>query len=137
MAWNSRKKVFAWFKKLFKFEHLIILKLNRIISLESLLKQKSHDLTEEKAKLNQLKEDFKYNLKLLEERDSELEKYEQTLTATRKQLAEKNSEISELKIKIDELKKLTNNEKNILDECKKYYLNRLNQKQSEIDKYKA
>lgn len=94
-------------------------------------------MIEEKAKLNQLKEDFKYNLKLLEERDSELEKYEQTLTATRKQLAEKNSEISELKIKIDELKKLTNNEKNILDECKKYYLNRLNQKQSEIDKYKA
>ena len=87
--------------------------------------------------LKRLKEDFKYNLKLLEERDSELEKYEQTLTATRKQLAEKNSEISELKIKIDELKKLTNNEKNILDECKKYYLNRLNQKQSEIDKYKA
>jgi hypothetical protein len=51
--------------------------------------------------------------------------------------SEKNSEISELKIKIDELKKLTSNDKNILDECKKYYLNRLNQKQSEIDKYKA
>lgn len=50
------------------------------MTLESLLKQKTQDLTEEKAKLNQLKEDFKYNLKLLEERDSELEKFEQTLT---------------------------------------------------------
>ena len=130
----------------------------RIATLETLLKQKTQDLSEEKGKLNQLKEDFKYNLKLLEERDAELEKFEQTLIstfqrrkkskffkkliliiiiATRKQLSEKNSEISELKIKIDELKKLTSNEKNILDECKKYYLNRLNQKQSEIDKYKA
>lgn len=130
----------------------------RITTLETLLKQKTQDLSEEKGKLNQLKEDFKYNLKLLEERDAELEKFEQTLIstfqirkkskffkkliiiiiiATRKQLSEKNSEISELKIKIDELKKLTSNEKNILDECKKYYLNRLNQKQSEIDKYKA
>lgn len=52
----------------------------RIISLETLLKQKTQDLTEEKTKLNQLKEDFKYNLKLLEERDSELEKFEQSLT---------------------------------------------------------
>ncbi len=53
---------------------------NRIINLETLLKQKTQDLTEEKTKLNQLKEDFKYNLKLLEERDSELEKFEQSLT---------------------------------------------------------
>lgn len=49
------------------------------MQLETLLKQKNQDLSEEKAKLNQLKEDFKYNLKLLEERDNELEKYEQTL----------------------------------------------------------
>jgi hypothetical protein len=32
---------------------------------------------QEKKKFSQLKEDFKYNLKLLEERDKELEKYEQ------------------------------------------------------------
>ncbi len=51
----------------------------RIATLETLLKQKTQDLSEEKGKLNQLKEDFKYNLKLLEERDAELEKFEQTL----------------------------------------------------------
>ncbi len=52
-------------------------------------------------------------------------------------MAEKNAEISELKIKIDEFRKHFENDKNSLDECKKHYLNRLNQKQSEIDKYKA
>ncbi len=56
---------------------------------------------------------------------------------TRKQLAEKNGEISDLKINIDELKKIKEKEKDSLDECKKYYLNRLNQKQNEVDKYKS
>jgi hypothetical protein len=60
-----------------------------------------------------------------------------TIIATRKQLSEKNGEISELKIKIDEMKKCAENEKNALDECKKFYLARLNQKNSELEKYKA
>lgn len=129
----------------------------RIEALESSLRLKTNELAEEKQKFKQLKEDFKYNLKLLEDRDKELDKFEQSLVgksnfmflnlknflirwilkATRKQLADKNGEISELKIKLDELKKYQDNEKNMLDECKKYYLNRLNQKQNEIEKYKA
>ena len=51
----------------------------RIEALEKAVKQKTHDLGEEKTKFAQLKEDFKYNFKLLEERDAELEKYEQTI----------------------------------------------------------
>ena len=43
------------------------------------MKQKTQELSEEKSKFLKLKEDFKYNLKLLEERDSDLEKFEQTL----------------------------------------------------------
>lgn len=57
--------------------------------------------------------------------------------AIRKQLADKTSEISELKIKLDELRKLGENEKNAVDECKKYYITRLNQKNNELEKYKA
>lgn len=52
-------------------------------------------------------------------------------------MSEKNAEISELKIKIDELKKSSENEKGSVDELKKYYLNRLNQKNSELEKYKT
>ncbi len=109
----------------------------RIDVLEKTLKIKCQELNEEKGKFSRLKEDFKYNLKLLEERDADLEKYEQTLLANRKQLSDKNAEVSDLKIKIDELKTTKEKEKNALDECKKYYLNRLNQKQNEIDKYKS
>ena len=47
--------------------------------MESQLKQKSQELCAEKLKFNELKDDFKYNLKLLEERDAELEKHEQAL----------------------------------------------------------
>lgn len=54
----------------------------RIEALESSLRQKTQELTEQKVKLAALREDFKYNLKLLEERDGELEKYEQTLLGT-------------------------------------------------------
>ena len=38
--------------------------------------QKDKDLFEEKAKFYELKEHFKYNLKLIEDRDRELEKYD-------------------------------------------------------------
>ena len=51
--------------------------------LENELRQKSHDLCEEKKKFCQLKEDFKYNFKLLEERDVELEKHEKALNGTK------------------------------------------------------
>ena len=42
----------------------------RIATLESLVQERDRDLTEHKAKLGKLKEDFTYNLKLLEERDA-------------------------------------------------------------------
>lgn len=55
--------------------------------LEKCLTEKTNELKEEKSKFEQIKQDFKYNLKLLEERDSELEKFEQTMTSkTKKKL---------------------------------------------------
>lgn len=54
--------------------------------LEKSLAQKTSELNEEKSKFEQIKQDFKYNLKLLEERDSELEKFEQTMASIRKNL---------------------------------------------------
>lgn len=55
----------------------------------------------------------------------------------RKQLAEKNGEVSELKIKADEMRQVIDGEKNSVDECRKYYINMLNQKNNEVDKYKS
>lgn len=52
--------------------------------LEKSLSQKTSELKEEKSKFEQLKQDFKYNLKLLEERDSELEKFEQSIASKKR-----------------------------------------------------
>lgn len=57
--------------------------------------------------------------------------------ATRKQLSERAAEVSELKIKLDEMRSIIENEKNAVDECKKFYVTRLTQKNNEVDKYKA
>lgn len=48
--------------------------------MEVALSGKEKDLQEEKAKFSKLKEDFKYNLKILEERDQELERYDITFS---------------------------------------------------------
>ena len=48
----------------------------RAQSLEVALKEREKSLEEYKAKFDKLKEDFKYNLKLLKERDAELSKYD-------------------------------------------------------------
>ena len=48
----------------------------RIQSLEASCEEKEKQLNEERGKFSKLKEDFKYNLKLLEERDAELDRYD-------------------------------------------------------------
>ena len=52
----------------------------RIQALEAALQDKEQQLRKETTKFVKLKEDFKYNLKLLEERDQELERYDLTFT---------------------------------------------------------
>lgn len=52
----------------------------RTQSLEASLTEKEKLLAEENEKFNQLKEDFKYNLKLLNDRDAELVVFETTVT---------------------------------------------------------
>ena len=48
----------------------------QIKSLQSALKEKERKLNNEKLRFRELKEDFEYNLKLLEERDQELQRYD-------------------------------------------------------------
>ena len=51
----------------------------RLKSLEDALKTKDESLKEYQEKFMKLKEDFKYNLKLLKSRDEELEVYDANL----------------------------------------------------------
>jgi len=50
--------------------------MHRIQSLETALNGCRLELRDEKEKLSELKEHFKYNLKLINDRDSELQRYD-------------------------------------------------------------
>ena len=54
----------------------------------------------------------------------------------KKQQSDKDALISELKIEIDEFKKTLEREKQNQDEGKRFYLERLQEKQREFDSYK-
>ena len=109
----------------------------RIEVLESVARAKQAELTEERRLFAQLKADFKYNLRLLEERDAELDKLEQSLLATRAQLADRHAECSELRIALDEMRVRDEQAEARLDECKRHYVARLAHKQAEFDKWKS
>ncbi|GFN86852.1 coiled-coil domain-containing protein 57-like [Plakobranchus ocellatus] len=110
---------------------------SRIKALEEEKSEKEKELFEEKAKFHELKEHFKYNLKLLEDRDRELEKYDISFQELRASSSSKNAEISELKIRIDDLKNVINREEQAKDELQSNYQRRLKEKQAEVDAYKS
>ncbi|XP_022315255.2 coiled-coil domain-containing protein 57-like [Crassostrea virginica] len=109
----------------------------RIETLEEALNGKEKELQEEKAKFSKLKEDFKYNLKVLEERDQELERYDITFSDLKTQLNVKTAEISELKIQLDDAKSSTKREILAQEDLQKHYQHRLKEKQTEIDSFKS
>lgn len=108
----------------------------RITSLEKLCQEKEQLFTEEREKFQKLKEDFKYNLKLLEQRDQELDRYDVSFADIKAQLNAKNAEVSECKIQVDELKTQLNCESKSREELKLHYQARLREKQAEIDSYR-
>ncbi|XP_012941304.1 coiled-coil domain-containing protein 57 [Aplysia californica] len=110
---------------------------SRIESLEATVKEKDKELESQKEKFTELKDHFKYNLRLLEERDRELEKYDATYADIRTTLNSKNAEISELKIQLDDFKNIIKREERSRDELQSNYQRRLREKQAEVDSYKS
>ncbi|CAC5378969.1 unnamed protein product [Mytilus coruscus] len=109
----------------------------RMETLEAAYVEKDKQLNEEKSKLQKLKEDFKYNLKLLEERDQELDRYDKIFVDLKTELSMKNGETSELKIQIDDLKSVIGRDNQANDELQRHYQQRLKEKQAEVDSFKC
>lgn len=76
----------------------------RIESLEQSVKNSQQTIEQQNGLFKQLQEDFHFNLRLLEERDMELERYDQVVVSFKAALAEKDAETSELKINLDKLR---------------------------------
>ena len=66
----------------------------RISTLESVLETKQAELDESSAALSKLKDDFKYNLKLLEDRDAELSRYDKAFLKLKGIIADRDASLA-------------------------------------------
>nr|CAB3228607.1 coiled-coil domain-containing protein 57-like [Phallusia mammillata] len=97
----------------------------RITTLQKELSEKSQLFNELNDKFLKLKEDFKYNLKLLQERDEELNNLDGIRQNAKIVESKFLSERSDLCIKIDNLKQKLMHEKEARDEMEIHYKQRL------------
>jgi len=74
------------------------LNLHRLEEFEGRLQSKDAEIDSLREKHNKIKTDFGYNLKLLEERDSELERYDHAFTQLKELVREKDREVSEVRV---------------------------------------
>jgi len=90
-------------------------------ALQSSLKEKERQLNNEKVRFRKLKDDFEYNLKLLEERDQELQRYDALFSQVRNINSSRDSEISDLKIQLDDLRLKLLHEEKAKEELQRHY----------------
>ncbi|XP_074647544.1 coiled-coil domain-containing protein 57-like [Tubulanus polymorphus] len=109
----------------------------RTQTLEAAFREKEKLYVEEHNRFIKLKEDFKYNLKLLEDRDKELDKYDVLFNDIKAKMSEKDAEISELKIKIDELNVTISREIQEKSDVQTRYQQRIKEKQLELEQYRT
>lgn len=95
-------------------------------SLQSALKEKEQQLNNEKLRFRKLKEDFEYNLKLLEERDQELQRYDALFSQVRNINSLRDSEVSDLKIQLDDLRLKLSHAEKAKEELQRHYQQVLN-----------
>lgn len=108
----------------------------QIKSLQNALTEKERQLNNEKLRLRKLKEDFEYNLRLLEERDKELNRYDVLFVQAKNVNSTRDAEVSELKIKLDDLKVKLSNEEKAKEELQKHYQQRLREHQVELNQFR-
>ena len=90
-------------------------------SLQNALKEKERQLNNERVRFRKLKEDFEYNLKLLEERDEELQRYDALFSQVRNINSLRDGEVSDLKIQLDDLKLKLSHEEKAKEELQRHY----------------
>ena len=90
-------------------------------SLQNALKEKERQLNDERVRFRKLKEDFEYNLKLLEERDQELQRYDALFSQVRNINSLRDGEVSDLKIQLDDLKLKLFHEEKAKEELQRHY----------------
>ncbi|XP_064423719.1 coiled-coil domain-containing protein 57 [Latimeria chalumnae] len=110
------------------------LQTHRIQMLETALRETGSQLQEQREQFSRLKEDFKYNLQVLQERDRELERYDAMFARLRTVESAKQAEVSDLKIQIDKLQQAVTTEMRKREELQQQYRQRLKEHQLDLER---
>ncbi|XP_078509887.1 coiled-coil domain-containing protein 57 [Lissotriton helveticus] len=113
------------------------LQARRVSLLETALKDTKRQLQDQSQKYSRLKEDFTYNLRLMEERDRELERYDAMFTHLKTVENAKQAEVSELKIQVEKLQQAVNKEMQTREGLQHQYQQRLKEHQLELEKMRS
>ena len=105
----------------------------RIRTLEQLLREKERTEGDVKAQLGKLQEDFKYNLKLIEDRDRELEKYDETFANFKNVVREKDSQISELQVHVADAQSMSQQESSKGKEQEAYFQGKIKELREQLE----
>ncbi|XP_043925666.1 coiled-coil domain-containing protein 57 [Protopterus annectens] len=106
----------------------------RVRMLETALQEAKLQVGEQQEKMAQLKEDFKYNLKVLEERDRELERYDLMFSQLKMVESTRQNEISDLRIQIDKLQNAVSMETKAREELQQQYQQRVKEHQLTLER---
>ncbi|XP_069397982.1 coiled-coil domain-containing protein 57 [Ovis canadensis] len=101
---------------------------------EAALQDTQRRLEEAQGKLRRLREDFIYNLQVLEERDRELEHYDAAFAQARGLEEARQAEVSELKIEVAKLKQALASEARRLEDLQQQYQQRLQEHRLELER---
>ncbi|KAG8446407.1 hypothetical protein GDO86_014020 [Hymenochirus boettgeri] len=105
--------------------------------LEKSLKDTKKELREQNEKFLALKNDFTHNLKVLAERDRELEQFEMMFNHLKVVENGKQSEISDLKIQIQKFQQEIQKEKKKFDNLQVHYQRKLKEHQIDLERIQS
>ncbi|XP_049669454.1 coiled-coil domain-containing protein 57 isoform X2 [Accipiter gentilis] len=86
-------------------------------------------------KFNKLKEDFVYNLRILEERDKELGHYDVTVTRLKTSENAKQAEISDLRVQLGKMEQMLVKERRRRCKLHHYYQQRIEEHKLELERF--
>ncbi|XP_029454888.1 coiled-coil domain-containing protein 57-like [Rhinatrema bivittatum] len=102
--------------------------------LESALQDTTKQLQELQEKFKRLKEDFMYNLRVLEEREQQLEQYDAMINKLKVTDSTNQAEVSNLRIQAEKLQQVILKETRMREELQYQYQQRLREHKIEMEK---
>lgn len=96
----------------------------RIQQLEAALSEATCDLSTQRERFLRLRDDFQYNLRVLEERDHELERYDAMAARIQTEDSARQAELSELRIQLAKVQDALQEEKKQKEDLQAQYQKR-------------